>query len=149
LKRAPVALIPLLVTSIAFGQRSEFGIGAVLGNPTGISVKYWTGERMAVDASLGYLIAREEYLLLSAGLLVHPWSIESEGDLIRPYLGAGASLGFISQISMGLRLPFGAAYFFASFPMEFFAEIDPVVQLTGPDGSRLGIMGYLGARWYL
>jgi hypothetical protein len=146
--RALPATLILLLSSCAFSQQSDFGIGVILGNPTGISVKYWTGERIALDASLGYMIAREEHLMLSADFLAHLWSFDSEGDRIRLYLGAGAGLGFISDISLSLRLPLGASYFFSSFPMEFFAELDPLFQLTGPGGSGPGIGGYLGAHWY-
>mgnify|MGYP001826559058 CR=1 FL=1 len=141
-------IILMAWVSSASGQIGTVGLGVVLGNPTGISAVYWTGDHSAIQLNMGYLMAREEHLLLSADFLVHPWIFYEEDDLIRPYVGLGGGLGFISDISISLRLPLGTSYFFSAFPIEAFAELVPSLQLMGPGDIRFYLGGYLGARWY-
>jgi hypothetical protein len=143
-----LALILLAWSFVAKGQKEDVGLGVVLGNPTGISAIYWTGDHSAIQLNMGYLMAREEHLLLSADFLVHPWIFYQKEDLIKPYLGLGGGLGFISDLSISVRLPLGTSYFFSAFPIEAFAELDPGLQLVGPGDVRFILGGYLGARWY-
>ncbi len=48
----------------AFTQRGDFGMGVILGNPTSFSVKLWTGDVTAIDASLGYRYGNTNELML-------------------------------------------------------------------------------------
>ncbi len=112
MKRIILVLLTIYLALEAFPQSSAFGLGVILGNPTGFSGKLWTGEKSAIDASIGYHIGRINGLRLTADYLVHHWSFESEKDLIKVFFGAGAGLGFISDISLSLRAPAGAGYYF-------------------------------------
>ena len=138
----------LLLSLTVFSQKGDVGLGVNLGNPTGISAKFWTGDRTAVDASIGYYISRINHLRLNADFLLHPWAFDSEQDLVRLYLGLGAGLGFASEISITLRFPVGAAYYFSGIPLEAFVELVPAVQLVGPGGTGFRPEGCLGIRWY-
>jgi len=137
-----------LWTLQAFSQKGSIGLGITLGNPTGITAQYWTGEITAVKVNFGRQISGINHLLLAADFLVHPWSFDSEGDLIRLYLGAGAGLGFISDLSLSLRTTQGAAYFFEGLPLEVHADLNPSLQLVGPGDVKVFLGGFLGLRWY-
>ena len=148
MKRTFLAIIALFLSIQALPQNSDFGIGLILGNPTGFSVKYWTGEKTSIAASIGYHIGHIDHLRLNADFLIHNWSFDSEQDLIRIYFGPGVGLGFISELSISVRAPVGVAYFFHTIPIEAFAEMVPTLQIIGPEDIDFRMGGYIGARWY-
>ncbi len=148
MKKAILFLCSLLLSMNAFPQKGEFGMGVILGNPTALSVKWWTGKVTAIDASLGYHFGNMNHLHVNTDLLAHLWSFDKEGDLIRIYFGAGAGMGFISDLSISVRAPFGAGLYLHDIPLELFAEIVPLLQLIGPGDTRFLMDGYIGARWY-
>ena len=123
-------------------------MGIILGNPTSASVKYWTGNVTAIDASLGYRYGSANHLYLNTDFLFHLWEFEKEEGTIKVYFGAGAGLGFISDLSFSIRVPVGAALFLDNIPLELFAELVPTVQVFGEGDIRFRMEGYLGARWY-
>ena len=132
----------------SFAQKGDFGMGIILGNPTSVSVKLWTGEVTAIDASLGYRYGSANHLYLNTDFLFHLWAIEKEEGTIKIYFGAGAGLGFISDLSFPIRVPVGAALFLDNIPLELIAELVPTVQVFGEGDIRFKMEGYLGARWY-
>ena len=123
-------------------------MGVILGNPTSFSVKYWTGDVTAIDASLGYRYGNTNELYLNTDFLFHLWAIQKEEGLIKFYFGAGAGLGFISDLSFSVRAPGGAALFLDSHPIELFAEIVPALQIFGVGDTRFRMEAYIGIRWY-
>jgi hypothetical protein len=148
MKRFILSLNMVLLSISAFSQKGDFGMGVVLGNPTSLSVKYWTGDVTAIDASLGYRYGNTNELYLNTDFLFHLWAIQKEEGLIKFYFGAGAGLGFISDLSFSVRAPGGAALFLDSHPIELFAEIVPVLQIFGVGDTRFRMEAYIGARWY-
>lgn len=148
MKRNILILFVLCLASNAFPQKGDFGIGLILGNPTAFSIKWWTGNKSAIDASLGYHYGDMNHLHLNSDLLLHLWTFEKEQDLIRIYFGPGAGLGFISDLSITVRAPVGAGLYLHNLPLELFAELVPLLQIIGPGDSRFLMDGYIGARWY-
>ena len=123
-------------------------MGVILGNPTSFSIKYWTGELTAIDASIGYRYGSSNDLYLNTDFLFHLWSVQKDEGLIKFYFGTGAGLGFISDLSLSIRAPFGAALFLDKHPVELFAEIVPTLQIIGVGNTRFRMEAYIGARWY-
>jgi len=148
MKRYVLALMAMILSMNASSQIREIGLGVILGSQAGIGVKMWTSETTAIDASLSYDFGYLDNLYLNASFLIHNWSVDVNEDIIKIYLGPGAGLGFTSDISISVRAPGGAGYFFHSIPLEALAELVPTLQLTGPGGVRFRIGGYMGARWY-
>lgn len=91
-------ILPLLVltfiTPKAFSMEEKFGVGAILGDPTGISVKYLIND-MGLDATLSYnndeLIIYGDYLKHFPGRLGKKNAFVSA---LTPYIGAGPILAF-------------------------------------------------------
>ena len=148
MKRVILILCAVFLSINAFTQKGDFGMGIILGNPTSVSVKLWTGKVTAIDASLGYRYGSANHLYLNTDFLFHLWAIEKEEGTIKVYLGAGAGLGFVSDLSFSIRAPGGAALFLDNIPLELFAELVPTLQVFGEGNIRLRMEGYLGARWY-
>lgn len=148
MKRSILIISLVLLSMNALTQKGEFGMGIILGNPTALSVKYWTGELTALDASLGYRYSNANHLYLNTDFLFHLWDFQKEEGTIRVYFGAGAGLGFISDLSIGLRMPVGASLFLDNIPLELFAELVPGIQLFGEGDVRFMMEGYIGAHWY-
>jgi len=148
MKRIILLLYAAFLAINAFPQKGDFGMGIILGNPTAFSVKWWTGNKSAIDASLGYHYGNMDHPHLNTDLHLYLWSFQKEADLIKVYLGPGAGMGFISDLSITARAPVGAALYLTALPLELFAELVPLLQIIGPDGTRFKIDGYIGARWY-
>ena len=148
MKRVILILCVVFLSINAFTQKGDFGMGIILGNPTSLSVKYWTGKVTAIDASLGYRYGSANHLYLNTDFLFHLWAVEKEEGAIKVYLGAGAGLGFVSDLSFSIRAPVGASMFLDNIPLELFAELVPTLQVFGEGDIRFRMEGYLGARWY-
>ncbi len=76
------------------------------------------------------------------------WAFQKDEGIIKIYFGAGAGMGFISDLSIGVRAPAGAALFLDKIPIELFAEFVPALQLFGEGDLRFMLEAYIGARWY-
>lgn len=148
MKRLTLLLCAFLFAFEGFSQKGDFGLGITLGNPTSLSVKLWTGDVTAIDASLGYRYGSANHLYLNTDFLFHLWTFQKDEGIIRIYFGAGAGLGFISDLSFSIRAPVGAALFLNEIPLELFAELVPSTQLFGEGDIRFRMEGYIGARWY-
>lgn len=148
MKRFILAVSLAFLSITAFSQKGDFGMGLILGNPTSLSVKWWTGNVTAIDASIGYRYSGANHLYLNTDFLFHLWAFQKDEGIIKIYFGGGAGLGFISDLSFGVRAPGGAALFLDKIPLEIFAEFVPTLQLFGEENIRYMQEGYIGARWY-
>jgi hypothetical protein len=61
----------------SFSQSRGFGLGIILGEPTGISAKYWTGSTTALDFGLGYSFEKNSRMHLHADYLFHVSKIKT------------------------------------------------------------------------
>jgi len=67
-------ILSLAITTFAFSVPKKFGIGIMLGEPTGISLKYWINRDTAVAGGLawslgGYLHVHGDFLIHNRRLL--------------------------------------------------------------------------------
>lgn len=132
-----------------FSQAGEgdLGIGVMVGNPTGVSGKYWLQGSHAVDGGVGFSLGSSTNLSLHSDYLIH-----SEGALVfndeHPldvYFGLGGRMKFADDIRLGARVPLGVAYRHEG-TSDMFAEVAPVIDFI----SRVGVDLHLlfGARYY-
>ena len=52
--RRSLLILLFILTSRAFSQSSGFGIGVIIGEPTGISLKHWMSQTTALDAGVAW-----------------------------------------------------------------------------------------------
>lgn len=123
-----------------------FGLGFIIGAPTGLSVKQWIAPRQAFDAAAAWSTSGDEESLYLHGdyLFQQPHALAIDTAWLDWHYGAGISMKFDRRTNVGLRLPIGIDYSLISLPLEFFAEIVPVVLLT-PD-TGFDIDGGIGVR---
>lgn len=146
------------VTGSLFAQspgRKNWGLGVVLGEPTGLSVKYWTNYDNAFVFDLGSSYFGSPRL--GADYLWHFNAFNS--DMANLYAGPGLALGFgeghgfwdrtfrtNTGTALGVRGVFGVDILPRRTPLEIFGEIGVLVGLTPDFGS--GIDGAIGIRFY-
>jgi hypothetical protein len=136
-----------LLAGSGHSQDQGFGIGVILGEPTGISGKIWTSQQNAVDAGLAYSFRRKGYFHLHADYLWHfPHVIQSaERFPLFAGIGGRVAAGRGSGI-FGIRIPFGLAYWVRSAPVEVFLEVAPIVDLA--PATEVSGNGGIGARFF-
>lgn len=142
-----VILFTILFLSAANAQSKGIGLGLIVGEPTGISFKYWTGSTTAVDAALAWSFIDEGAFHIHGDYIFHNFTLITipEGKLPF-YYGIGARIKTANDTKLGVRVPLGLAYLFNSAPIDIFLEIVPILDLTPK--TDFAINAALGARYY-
>ena len=137
-------------TKIINAQDNGLGIGIILGEPTGVSGKYWISETNAVDFGLAYsFVGWDNSLSLHADYLYHIFDAIKTEYTLPVYYGFGARLrtNENSKIGLGARGVIGLALLSDKYPIDFFFEVAPVFQLI-PE-TELNFDIGIGARYFL
>jgi hypothetical protein len=138
---------PTALESVDIDRR--FGAGLIVGEPTGISLKYFLSEKTAIDGAIGWGFHHETDLHLHSDFLWHIHDIASvpEGQLSL-YFGAGARVKFRDngEDRLGLRVPVGVSYLLENVPVDVFLEVAPILDFT--PSVRGGFTAGIGARFW-
>ncbi len=140
---------PGIIQAAQAGAARDFGVGAILGEPTGLSLKYWLSNITALDGAVAWKFAHDESRLqIHAD---HLWHIDIHDAHITQgrlpfYLGVGLRVESGPHPNAGVRIPLGLAFLFNAAPIELFSEIVPVVRFAPDSGSDLE--GGVGVRYY-
>lgn len=113
---ATTGLAPLVAISHA-NQPGHFGLGGILGEPTGISAKYTIDRQFAVQGALGLSLV-EKGLWLSADFLLQFHNVFKDGGKLPLYLGGGLVIqdrgnggkNKSRDASLGIRAVVGVEY---------------------------------------
>ncbi len=141
----------LLVPYQAFSEDSPFGLGIMLGEPTGISAKHWLTGSTAIDGGMAWSFADETRMHVHCDWLMHNFSIlADEFDIDKGkmplYYGIGGRLKFDDDTRAGVRFVIGVAYMFEKAPFDMFFEIAPVMDIA-PETELAG-NAFLGGRFW-
>ena len=132
---------------MAKAQRSGMGLGLIVGEPTGISFKYWTGSTTAFDAALAWSFVDEGAFHIHGDYIFHNMRLISIPEGLLPfYYGIGARIKTADEAKLGVRVPLGLAYLFQNTPIDIFLEIVPILDLI-PE-TDFGLNAALGARYF-
>jgi hypothetical protein len=145
-------------------HEGSFGAGLILGEPTGLTVKYWLGSPGAIDGGLAYSF--NSFFLIYSDYLYHfkgAFGASSEfATELTPYVGGGAVL-FVQTTNQGhqdrsffrsdqgsvglaLRIPVGIEWTPGRAPFGVFVEIAPGIGIVP---ATFGLLqGGIGARFY-
>lgn len=145
-------------------EGGPFGLGVMIGDPTGLSFKYHLGARNAVDGGVGYGWRGRWFHTHVDYLFQFPqrWG---GGDWL-PYVGAGGKLivwndhyhgrGYYyydhdwydddDDVGLGVRVPVGLAWHPRRVPIDVFAELAPTVWVF--PGTHFDFDFSIGARFY-
>ena len=146
-KQIITLVIGLMITTGLVAQNSGLGAGIIVGEPTGLCFKYWTGESAAFDGAVAWSFGKEDALHLHGDMLFHnPDLIRvSKGSLL-VYYGIGARIKLEEKSKLGVRIPVGIAYQFAKAPFDVFLEIVPLLDLV--PATDFGLNVAIGVRYY-
>lgn len=140
-------MIPTKIHAQANGNGGNLGIGVILGEPTGISVKSWNNDRSAFDLGAAWSFSgSNENLHLQADYLLHNWFGDIEGSPLAFYYGIGARALVGSNSTLGIRIPIGLNYIIPDSKLDVFLEAAPILDLA-PDTEFSG-NGGIGIRYY-
>lgn len=146
-----IAFIAFLLApaSLAHAQ-NEFGIGLIVGEPTGISMKQWISDQHAIDAAVAWSFSHDTTIQVHADYLFHrvrPIRAEDYRGQLPFYFGIGGRAVFNDDPQIGVRFPLGIGRTMREAPVEFFFEVVPILNVA-PD-TEFDINAAIGARYYL
>lgn len=163
MKRSILIAAITVLSYTANGQGSGFGLGIMLGEPTGISAKGWIGADRAIDAGLAWGVWHGSYFHLHADYLFHNMDLISVPKGRMPlYYGPGLRMRSWSggrywrkgewhdydgsHVDIGVRFPVGLAYLFDGAPVDVFVELVPTLDLL--PATSLDMDAAIGARYW-
>lgn len=143
-----------------FVANKTFGLGLMIGAPTGLSGKYFYGRDKAIDFGVGafrYYRGRDG-LQIHVDHLWHPVTLASTEDFELPlYVGIGGRVFDFDDdndrdgLALGVRAPVGISLDLNRTPIDIFFELALVADLFVDYDDRYGVdvNGALGLRFYL
>jgi hypothetical protein len=160
-----LSMVMILILSLchanhANAQDRKFGLGVIIGEPTGLSAKLWTTETTALDFGLGWSVGGDRigryngYYNGTGRIHFHMDYLWHSFDAIRSserfplYYGVGGRLnsGAGYDQSMAIRGVFGIAWLPHNTPIDVFLELVPSLQLVST--SAFGIDAGFGVRYF-
>ncbi len=142
-----LALAILFLSGIARSQEKDFGLGIILGEPTGISAKKWLDDKSALDGAVAWSLVTPSSFHLHADYLYHNFNIFNVKKGKLPlYFGIGFRIRIGDEDRVGIRIPVGICYIFEQSPLDIFFELGPVLDLT--PATRLRLTSSVGIRYF-
>jgi hypothetical protein len=130
-----------------FTANKSFGLGLELGEPTGLTGKYFLSEDHALDFGLGYIYHHygrgNDGLHVYADYLWHPLVLTSAEAFELPlYIGVGGrfwdwgdygcdrngnNCQYYGTTALGVRVPLGLDFDFNNVPLDIFIQLVPTL----------------------
>lgn len=152
----------------ASAQDSGFGLGVMIGEPTGLSMKTWVASDRALAFGVAWSLSRSRYLHVHADYLWHKMDlIHVNKGKLPLYFGPGLRMrawrdGHFhdhgrghdhdhdydghGHVDLSIRFPVGLAYLFEGAPVDVFLEVVPNLDLL-PD-TYVDFDGAIGGRFW-
>ncbi|TYP93972.1 hypothetical protein LX73_1689 [Fodinibius salinus] len=139
-------------TSLSHAQDADknLGIGFIAGEPTGLSLKSWTGGNNAFDLGLAWSLGRYDAINIHGDYLWHNYNIFSDvnSGSLPVYFGIGGRVILADNDALiGARIPVGINYLFEDSPIGLFLEVAPVFNIA--PATDFDVDGGIGVRFYL
>lgn len=134
---------------LAGSNRSGFGAGIIVGEPTGLTFKNWLSQGSALQGAVAWSTSNDANLHLHLDYIVHRFGLIDVSEGALPfYFGIGARVRFrdARDDQIGIRVPIGIDYLFANDPFDIFLEVVPILELS-PD-TDFGLNAAIGGRWF-
>ena len=142
-----ILVIFVAISMSATYAQGNFGIGVILGEPTGLSAKLYTGGSNAFDFAAAWSFKGDGHLLLQADYVWHSSLTRASSGELMLYYGIGGRVIFQDDPRFGARIPVGLDYKFTSAPIDIFLELVPILDLAPSTNFNLG--GGIGVRFWL
>jgi hypothetical protein len=142
-------------------QSGPFGLGVILGEPTGVTLKYDTSAYNAIDAGISFRFDRY-FMLYGDYHFKFPGAFHTDVSFfnqLTPYVGVGAVAVFENEdnrryfdddwdedFALGVRIPLGIEWRTPRVPLGVFAEIVPGLAII--PGTDAFVQGGIGVRYF-
>jgi hypothetical protein len=157
---AIVTFCLLLYASGTVAQERRFGLGVILGEPTGISGKLWVSPLTAIDMGLGWSFwgdrlgddgveySGDSRIHLHMDYLWHWFDAIHSTERFPLYTGIGGRInaGGGDNSTVAVRGVLGIAWLPHQTPIDVFLELVPSLQVVPSTG--FGIDAGLGIRYF-
>jgi hypothetical protein len=137
-----------IISNLSFAQQKGFGLGVVLGEPTGISAKYWLTSGTALDFGLGYSFTSSNSLFdFYADYVFHSSDMINSTENFVVYYGPGARLKIRESSSkLGIRGVIGILWLPGGTNFDLFVEVAPILDII--PATKFDIAGGIGGRYF-
>jgi hypothetical protein len=137
-KAVAISFLALALGSVSEvqAQSRNTGIGVIVGEPTGLSLKFWQSRATALDLAAAWSIADDNAFHIHGDLLFHEFgAIRVDSGRLPFYYGIGARVRFADRdqdaARVGLRIPLGLDYLFGGgTPLDIFFEVVPILDVS-------------------
>ena len=138
----------VMLSANALSQERGFGVGIIIGEPTGFSMKGWLNSKSAIDVGLAWSFVKESSFHVHADYLMHSFNVFETKEKIPLYYGIGGRIktGKSQDARVGIRGVIGIGYMFKDAPLDLFLEVAPVIDLT--PATELQINAGFGIRYF-
>jgi hypothetical protein len=136
----------------ASAQQRDFGLGLIIGDPTGLSLKGFLSENTAIDGAVGLELIDGDDLAVHADFLWQFPIKQWDSAALDLYLGVGPALGIHTHkrdhdhLDLGARAPFGLDVTFNPAPFDVFLEV--AAKLWIVEKVHLGLDAAIGGRYW-
>ncbi len=150
----------MIATITVNGQSRKFGLGAIVGEPTGLSAKLWLSNENALAFGLGWSV--EGYRVdgydadysqvtrthIHVDYLWHSFYALSSNGQFPLYYGIGGRINTGPEYSgtFAVRGVLGIEWLPRQTPLDIFIEVVPTLQLVNSTG--FGFDAGIGARFF-
>ena len=155
-----IALSLFLAVQVSTAQERKFGLGVIIGEPTGISAKLWTSNENAFDFGLGWSFGGDRVgkydgnynggsrVHFHMDYLWHAFEAIHSTERFPLYYGFGGRInsGAGYNSSAAIRGVLGIAWLPRETPIDVFLEVVPSLQFASSAG--FGFDAGLGARYF-
>jgi len=149
LKKLIIALLFIFsMITISKAQDRGFGAGIIIGEPTGLSGKYWIDDSRALDFGFGSsFVHTHTALSLHSDLIFHNYDVIKSEFRLPVYYGLGVRIHLSDKDgnTFGARGVIGIAWMLNN-PFDVFFELAPVFNLFPETSLHLDLS--LGGRYY-
>ena len=136
-------------SATAGSNRSGWGFGIMVGEPTGLSAKNWSGGGTAWDFGLAWSTADDSGAAAHVDYLRHRFGVSGwDGGDVAFYYGIGGRIRSRDpgDDNVGVRVPLGLDYLFDASPVDVFVELVPIMDLVPDTDFNLGLG--IGVRYF-
>jgi hypothetical protein len=138
-------------------DKGTFGVGIIIGEPTGVTAKLYLKDDQAIQAAVGSAFIGGG-LQLHADYVFHPWILQDKETFVLPvYLGPGlrvidysGAAGGKSHLAVGVRAVIGLLFDFKTVPLDAFIEVAGVGEYDfgANKGWGVALNAGAGVRYY-
>ncbi len=127
-------------------EKSEIGVGIVLGEPTGLNAQFFWNRNSAIDLTAAWSLG--DWFTVTGDFQIYNYLLDAPREW-RWYYGLGSYMTFPDDedLTLGVRIPVGIKYHFPYSAIDVWAEAAPGIELL--EDTEAIIHGGIGLTFWL